>query len=208
MKNVITSELIRDSYSYPDYIRLIEDLLAEGKTTGPDQTHEMIELTRLNILRMKRITKSCRVDEKEKKIIRNIQAPSIWLVIGEAWCGDGAEIIPYLNAMAGLNSQIELRIILRDEHPEVMDEFLTEGKRSIPILISLDDDLHVTAVWGPRPTHAKNIFFIYKNDMSKTKEDFHRELHLWYGKDQGRSVMKEICELLMENHLVPESRVV
>lgn len=201
MKNVITADLIRNSLSYSDYIRLIEDLLAEGKTTGSDQTLEMIELTRLNILRMKRITKISRVDEQVKKIILGIESPAVWLVIAEAWCGDGAQIIPYFYKMAELNPKIRLRIILRDEHPEVMDEFLTEGKRSIPVFISLDEQLHVMATWGPRPIHAKNIFFAYKNDMSRTKEDFHRELHLWYAKDQGRSVMKEISELMKDCHM-------
>jgi hypothetical protein len=201
MKNVITNELIRNSYTYPDYIRLIEELLAEGKTTGPDQTLEMIELTKLNILRMKRITKNARIDEQLKKSLLGIGHSNTWLVIAEAWCGDGAQIIPYINAMAELNPKIRLRIILRDEHPEVMNEFLTEGKRSIPVFISLDEELHVMATWGPRPVHAKNIFYAYKNDMNMTKEDFHRELHLWYAKDQGKAVMNEISELLKNTRL-------
>ena len=46
---------------------------------------------------------------------------------------------------------LELRIVLRDEHPEVMDRYLTNGSRSIPIVIALDEEFRELGHWGPRP---------------------------------------------------------
>lgn len=63
--------------------------------------------------------------------------------------------------MTEFAENIELRIILRDKYPEVMDAFLTDGKsRSIPKVIVLDaQTLEVLGEWGPRPAQVqKNIY--------------------------------------------------
>ena len=39
--------------------------------------------------------------------------------------------------------RVDLRIILRDENTELMDEFLTNGGRSIPKLVRLNENFEV-----------------------------------------------------------------
>ena len=53
------------------------------------------------------------------------------LVIAEDWCGDAANTIPVLAKWAEQVEGLELRIIPRDEHPQVMDRYLTDGSRSL-----------------------------------------------------------------------------
>jgi hypothetical protein len=196
MGDLITKELVEKAYTYPEYIRLIEDLLAENKTTGTDQSPDMIDKTRLNLQRMKRITKTCLIDDALKSRIELIRHSMVWLILAEAWCGDGAQAIPYLSAMACLNPFIKLRLILRDEHPEVMEQFLTNGKRVIPKLICLNEDLQAVTSWGPRPSTANEIYLAFKNDPAKSKEEFQKDLHLWYSKDKGAAIMKELKKML------------
>ena len=52
MKNYIEKGMKVD-----EYIKMIDDLLAEGKTTGEDQSESMINYGKLNRQRMKRLTK-------------------------------------------------------------------------------------------------------------------------------------------------------
>ena len=58
----------------------------------------------------------------------------------EGWCGDGSQILPYLAKMAHESNNIQLKILLRDENPEIMDQYLTNGSKSIPKLISVDSE--------------------------------------------------------------------
>ena len=50
---------------------------------------------------------------------------------------------------------LELRMLRRDQHPEVMDRYLTNGSRSIPIVIVLDEEFRELGHWGPRPRSCR-----------------------------------------------------
>ena len=73
------------------------------------------------------------------------------LVIAEDWCGDASSTIPILARFADAAPGMELRVLRRDEHPELMDRYLTNGSRSIPIVIALDESYRELGHWGPRP---------------------------------------------------------
>ena len=74
-----------------------------------------------------------------------------WFVLTEGWCKDAAQIVPVLHALAKLNSNIELKVLLRDDNLDLMDQYLTNGKRrSIPRLIAVDPDvMEELSSWGP-----------------------------------------------------------
>lgn len=49
------------------------------------------------------------------------------LAIAEDWCGDASNTLPVLARLAELAPGLELRLIKRDEHPELMNRYLTNG---------------------------------------------------------------------------------
>ena len=53
--------------------------------------------------------------------------------------------------IAGQSDQIDLKIVLRDENEELMNEFLTNGGKSIPKLIALDQNHEVVNSWDQDP---------------------------------------------------------
>src|SRR5690625_7763186 len=67
MKNVeeslITQDVIDNAYTYESYRKLIDELLEENKTTGPNQSEEMAQYTKMNDHRMKRLAKQDDVHE-------------------------------------------------------------------------------------------------------------------------------------------------
>ncbi|WP_042222734.1 thioredoxin family protein [Oceanobacillus manasiensis] len=72
------------------------------------------------------------------------------IVLTEDWCGDAMLNIPILLHLAEAG-QIDVRMLLRDQNLELMDNYLTNGKsRSIPIVIFIDQDGNEVAKWGPR----------------------------------------------------------
>ena len=200
----ITEEVIKRSFSYREYRELIDQLLDQGKTTGANQSDYYLEYTRMNVQRMNRWDKTAKVSESVHHLVQSISEPQIWVVITEAWCGDAAQNIPYLNKLAELNPLIQLRLILRDEHPEVMDEYLTFGARSIPKLVALTADLKCELFeWGPRPSTAQKMLMDYKHDSKGLSyQEFSETLHLWYARNRNQELEAEMGELIQSSILL------
>jgi hypothetical protein len=119
------------------------------------------------------------------------------LVITEGWCGDAAQNLPILNTIAEAIEGIDLKLILRDEHLDIMDQFLTNGGRSIPKLIAIEKESNeIIGVWGPRPYKAQQMMVEFKENPTVEYSEFVKEVQLWYARDKGKSVEKEIIDLL------------
>ena len=122
-----------------------------------------------------------------------------FLVITESWCGDGAHVLPVINKVAESNPNIDLKIVFRDEHPELMDNFLTNGSRSIAKLIILDaDTLEVINTFGPRPSVATKLVDNYKAEHGSLTPEFKEDLQRWYNKDKGQTTLNDLIELLQK----------
>ena len=159
------------------------------------ETREHAQYTRLNWQRSARIRRTYRVSEDLQSVINAIDHPQIWLVITEVWCGDSAKNLPYMEKMAAINPLIKLRIILRDEHPEIIDRYLTNGTRSIPIVIAFDQAGIEIFRWGPRPHEAAELVASLKK-QGLEKPQFLEQLHLWYGRNRGKVLEKEFLHLI------------
>lgn len=195
MKALIQKSLEK-SYSYSEYRKLVADLLAEGKSTGPNQSEELTHYSILNVARMDRLDKKIELSDITKEVLRNTETKQLWLVITEGWCGDAAQNVPIISKMANESTNIELQFILRDEHPEIMNLFLTNGARAIPKLIAFDADFNVLFIWGARPTAATKMVADYKAIHGKLDQEFKKDLQIWYNKDKGASLQADFIELL------------
>lgn len=190
---------IQKGLSYQEYSSLIEKLLSQNKTTGSNQSNKMIEYTQLNQQRSKRIEKTIHLDEELSAALQEIRQPWYWVVLTEAWCGDAAQNIPIIAKMAEANPHIKIKLLLRDENPEVMQAYLTNGSKSIPKLICLkSDNLQELGTWGPRPKPAQEMVRLYKENPTVIYSDFVKELQLWYAKDKGKTIQSEFKELIKE----------
>ena len=113
------------------------------------------------------------------------------LVLAEDWCGDASNTIPILAKWADQVEGLELRIIRRDEHPEVMDRYLTNGSRSIPIVIALDTEGNPVGHWGPRPHELQA--FVRDSKARVPKEELYPQVRRWYARDRGEATICEVA---------------
>jgi hypothetical protein len=194
---------LSNSYSYPEYRKLVTDLLTEGKSTGPEQSEDLTHYSSLNETRMNRLEKTIKITDATISKLQNIQENYIWLVLSEGWCGDAAQLLPIIYKMAAESkNKIELKIVLRDENPELMNLFLTNGGKAIPKLIIIHKEkLEVIADWGPRPEGATDLVNNYKKEFGAFDETIKTDLQLWYLHDKGVSTQDEIMEI-MEKQLI------
>lgn len=112
------------------------------------------------------------------------------LVIAADWCGDAANTVPVLARLADLIPGMEIRMLVRDEHPEVMNAYLTNGTRSIPIAIALTDTFEELGHWGPRPAALQEWVLAHKK-MTPSPQRY-AYARKWYAKDKGETTLREL----------------
>lgn len=194
----ISPELIQGSLTYTQYRSFINDLLAQGKTTGENHSEAMINYTKMNVRRMDRWDKTAVVSSELQEKMSQIDVAQTWLILTEAWCGDAAQSIPFMVKAASFSPLVDICFILRDEHPAVMDAYLTNGGRSIPKLIALTNHkLEELFTWGPRPQVLQQQYLAYREDpKGVSQEDFIESIHLWYAKDKNANIDAEFLTLI------------
>ncbi|WP_417800143.1 thioredoxin family protein [Tenacibaculum sp.] len=195
MKKIIQNSLEK-AFSYQEYRELVSNLLAQGKSTGPNQSDDLLNYSKLNDRRMKRLDKTLQLTEETLAKIKDVKEPQTWLVLTEGWCGDAAQNLPVINKVAEENPNINLKLVLRDENLELMDEFLTNGGRSIPKLIALNKENEVINTWGPRPTTATKMVVDYKEKHGSLDADFKTDLQVWYNKNKGENTQEDLVSML------------
>ncbi|MBN9283559.1 MULTISPECIES: thioredoxin family protein [unclassified Flavobacterium] len=196
MENYIEDSLKR-SYTYQEYRSLVTKLLKEGKSTGNEQSDDLLHYSELNETRMNRLDKTIAVPQNIQEGLAAIRKKYIWLVLSEGWCGDAAQILPILHKMDESAENITLQLVFRDENEELMQHFLTNGGRAIPKVIVLDADTkEILADWGPRPQGAKQLILDYKAAHGVVDETAKTDLQMWYLKDKGLSTQQELLGVM------------
>src|SRR5690606_23256945 len=130
-----------------------------------EKTEALINYTMLNERRMKRWDKTVKVSDEVIESLSNLKENITWLVLTESWCGDAAHVIPVIHKIAELSNNISLKLVYRDENEALMNEFLTNGSKSIPKLIMIDNHSgDVIDTFGPRPSKATELVNNYKQN--------------------------------------------
>lgn len=186
---------LTNTFTFDSYKTFVHDLVEQRKTSGPDQREDLIHYTELNAKRMKRIEKTTVLTEGLKNQLSRIREQMNWVLISEAWCGDAAQIVPVLGIMAEQNTNIDLKIILRDEHLDIMDQYLTNGGRSIPKLICLDEQGQEIFVWGPRPASIQKVVNDTKAEGITDHAIIVERIQYAYNEDHTLSIQQELSEI-------------
>jgi hypothetical protein len=124
-----------------------------------------------------------------------------FLVLAEDWCGDAANTVPVVAALAAAVPGAELRVLPRDEYLEVMDRYLTNGGRSIPVVIALGPDFEELGHWGPRPSELQAWFLANRDTIPKDVR--YAEMRRWYARDRGASTVREVLAAIRSSSRSP-----
>ncbi|NIJ44419.1 thiol-disulfide isomerase/thioredoxin [Wenyingzhuangia heitensis] len=187
---------LKNSFSYIDYLEQQNQLVLNGKSSGNSQSDELSNYTKLNHARLKRLTKTQKVNDEIIATINSLTSKITFLVLTESWCGDAAQTVPVIYKIAEQSKNIDLKIAYRDENSSLMNQFLTNGNQAIPKLIILDTNNKVIADWGPRPTTATQMVNNYKKEHGGLDATFKQNLQVWYNKDKGADTLNDLNNLL------------
>ncbi|EAS20523.1 putative thiol-disulfide isomerase [Flavobacteria bacterium BBFL7] len=194
----IIKEASDKAISYEQYRAFVEAHTTNGTNSGNEVTEALAEYTKLNNQRMKRLDKTLKILPENQAFLSSFNKDVYFLILTESWCGDAAQTMPMMNKVAQA-AGVDFKVVLRDENPLLMDQFLTNGGRAIAKLILVDKStgLPVTT-WGPRPTIATALVTAEKASKGLLSPEFKQELQNWYNKDKGKNTENDLVHMLRE----------
>ncbi len=184
--------------TYAAYMDVMATAADAPEPADDAEAAERIGYTKLNLHRSGPISRTWRPSDELTALAARLAGPQLWMVLTEPWCGDSAQCLPCLAVLAEDLPAVDLRLILRDDNLDIMDQFLTDGKRSIPILVAFDPDGAELFRWGPRPAAAQAVVDEAKAEGLE-KPDMLERLHLWYGRDRGKHLDAEFAAVLRQH---------
>lgn len=195
LEGFISSDYM-NAMNYEEFRGLIDELLKINRVTGNDQSSDLVAYTEMNNQRMNRLEKHYSVSAEIVEHLKIVKGKYTFLTITEGWCGDSSQIVPVVEKMAIVSPNIRSLYILRDENLPLMDMFLTNGARSIPITVCIED-ASGKVVWhyGPRPIAAMEIV----KDAKAKGIDHHQmseQVHLWYARNRQQDLEAELKPLI------------
>jgi len=193
----LVKEALPKAMSYQEYKQLVEQHVQDGTNSGAEVTASLADYTMLNHRRMKRLSKTIKLQPEAILAAVGRKTPIDWLVITESWCGDAAQSTPIMEKFANENPNITFKVVLRDQFPSLIEAFLTNGAQSIPKLIAYDSQNEmILGDWGPRPTMANQLVAEYKAAHGGLSPEFKQDLQIWYNKDKGHDIANDLKNLL------------
>lgn len=98
------------------------------------------------------------LDADDVAFFAGLPHPLNVLVLAEDWCGDVINNLPVLGRLAEASGKLTLRVFLRDQNLDIMDQYLKEGQfRAIPVFVFFDADFHELGYWIERPARVSEL---------------------------------------------------
>ncbi len=183
--------------SFEEYLQLSRDIVSGKLKEKIYEPESMLRYTRSNLERMEYVLREMTIEKKLYNRLAEDLPPMHWVVITEPWCGDASQLVPVLYLIACCNPDIRFSLILRDKNPQIMDQFLTDGSRSIPLLMAFDEKSGACiGRWGPRPQNLQQKIQDMKLDETSDFRTLVRSIHDWYRQDLGKSCQQELIDLI------------
>ncbi len=140
------------------------------------------------------VYRTARVTAEQVAAAAALGRPFRLLAIVEDWCGDASNTVPVVARWAEQAQSLELRLVRRDEHPDLMDAYLTGTSRSIPIVVVLTEAMEEVGHWGPRPSELQA--WVMEKRRAGAGKEIYPEIRRWYAEDKGASTLREILAVM------------
>lgn len=181
--------------NFEAYLNYFEQIILNPEQFPVYQDESYYKYAKLNWSRTNRWLNRFEPSLEIKAKISQIEEPQTWIIITEPWCGDAAHSVPQIINITANNPNIKVDIQLRDADPFLINEYLTNGGKSIPKLIIRNANNEDIAVWGPRPEKLQQLFKTMKEE-GKLFAELNEVIQKWYNEDQGQELQHDLLKLL------------
>jgi selT/selW/selH-like putative selenoprotein len=141
-----------------------------------------------------------------------LSAPLRVLVLAEDWCGDVIANLPVLGRLAAETGKLDIRVFLRDQNLDIMDQYLNDGKhRSIPVFVLFDQGFRELGHWIERPALITRLQARMRRDLFATDEvlvGFAPDTPIAQLPEEARAHVTQAFSAFREEHRVLSDREV
>ena len=96
----------------------------------------------------------------------DLDGPLHVLVLAEDWCGDVIANLPVLGRLAAESGTFDMRVFLRDQNLDLIDQYLKDGQyRSIPVFVFFDAAFQELGHWSERPARMTELQSAMRRDL-------------------------------------------
>jgi selT/selW/selH-like putative selenoprotein len=96
----------------------------------------------------------------------DFERPLRVLALAEDWCGDVIANLPVLGQLAAESGALDIRVFLRDQNLDLIDQYLKDGQhRSIPVFVFFDADFQELGHWIERPARLSELQAAMRRDL-------------------------------------------
>lgn len=188
---------------YTEYKTLHDQILNRDISDPIYERSIYVDYVKLSKTRLERWDKRIAQYGTMSEVLRQTDLPTHWIVIAEPWCGDAAHALPFIMEIIRHHPQITYEIHLRDSEPFLIDQYLTNGGKSIPKLIVRDETGNDLFTWGPRPEGAQKLFEEMR-DQEQSRDKINIAIQKWYYADKGKAICDEIARLWLDHVIEPQ----
>ena len=154
----------------------------------------MRHYSRYNYDRQQGVELTYTMSEPFRQAVGELQTPLTWYFITDDWCIDSAYSLPLLMQAAELKGDIDIHILMKEDNLGLLDDFLTDGRRSIPVLFGVDESGSVRFRWGPQPKVLEDL----RTSLQEAGEPgrvVSSSTIEWYAADGHLEVERELTDL-------------
>ena len=144
-----------ETYIKVSYQQAIDNLLS-NVATQTEEDAKQIEYISNNLNTVESIIKTYVPSVSITTITQKIEPIDVYIIM-ENWCGSSAGNVPYIVNIMKTIKDAKIHIVPRDENEDFMNLYLSEGKKSIPIVIGFDKYGSELFKWGSFTT-AQNEY--------------------------------------------------
>jgi hypothetical protein len=192
-----TKEKINQLLSIEAYQDFFEKVSNKEIVEAPYDEDTFFLYTEANFKRSVKIRNKVELDKKLYNELNEGTENWTWILITEPWCGDASFIQPVIEAIC-IAGNIDLKIALRDKEEDLMNAYLTNGGKSIPKLVVIDENFQEVFHWGPRPAELQQLIKDLLNSGGSNDEKL-KLAHVWYRKHGNETIQKELLGLIKKN---------
>ena len=206
MLQTITPAVLTNTLTFDQYLQLMQDIVTEKiPRQGMYEADSTFRYTQSNLERTTLVMKEIVLNQKLYNSLSELQEEWIWLVLSEPWCGDASWGLTALYMIAQSTDNIDFRVLLRDEYPEIIAAYQTNGGNAIPKMVCLrKSDLKELGTWGPRPQVLQQMVLNYKQDAHFDFKESVRKIHAWYLQDMTKTIQHEIIDFIKQGKEISE----
>jgi selT/selW/selH-like putative selenoprotein len=107
--------------------------------------------------------------DEDVAFFKALPKPLHVVVLAEDWCGDVIANLPLLGRLAEASGKLDMRVFLRDQNLDIMEQYLKEGQfRSIPVFIFFDENFRELGHWIERPARMTALVQEVRSNLFAT----------------------------------------